>query len=284
MEYPMRKRLIILFVVSASIASCFKDSALIGIFISYKSVNLRFHQSMIWNSTHPFKVIEVPNDDYTLLTMGDSHVGGTTNLDRFFSISKTAYASAVIMVGDLTNGRAGDYALFEQHLPDQDSLASFPIVGNHDLNYEGWNEFYSRFGSSTYIFTVKTPVAKDLCICLDNAGATLGDKQLAWLTNLLETMRSNYRNCFVFAHVNLFRFRHTESTNPPVEELQVLMDLFTRYHVDLVINGHDHRHNSAFFGITWYIIMDALEDGLSNAGYLKLNVNNGKLLFTFEYF
>ena len=30
--------------------------------------------------------------------------------------------------------------------------------------------------------------------------------------------------------------------------------------------------------------MDALEDGLSNAGYLKLNVNNGKLLFTFEYF
>jgi len=220
----MIKRLIILFVVSVSIASCFKDSALIGIFISCKSVNLRFDQSMVWNSTHPFKVIEVPSDDYTLLSMGDSHAGSTINLDRFFNIAKTAHVSAVVMVGDLTNGHAGDYALFEQHLPDQDSLTTFPIVGNHDLHYEGWDEFYARFGSSTYIFTVKTPV----------------------------------------------------------EELQVLLELFTKYHVDMVITGHDHKHNAEFFGITWYIVMDALEDGLSNAGYLKLNVKKGQIVFTFK--
>ena len=34
------------------------------------------------------------------------------------------------------------------------------MAGNHDLFYDGWKEFYSRFGSSTYLFTVKTPDAR----------------------------------------------------------------------------------------------------------------------------
>jgi len=284
MENRAIKRLIILFTVSLTLTSCFKDKALTGMFVSYKSVNLRFEQSVAWNNTHPFKVIEVSADEYTLLCMGDSHVGSTINPDRFFQIAGSTHVSAVIMVGDLTNGHAEDYALFERHLPDQDSLVSFPIVGNHDLFYEGWNEFHARFGTSTYLFRVKTPAATDLCICLDTGSGTLGDKQLSWLTHLLETTRSDYRNCFVFTHDNFFRFRQTESTNPLVEELQVLLDLFARYHVDMVINGHDHQHNSAFFGITWYIVMDALEDGLSNAGFLRLNVKNGNIQFTFEHF
>ena len=282
MENPIFKRLIILLTLSLAFTACFKDNALTGMFASYKSVNLRLGQSMAWNSTHPFKVIEAPSDDYTLLAMGDSHVGSTINLDRFFKIAKTTHATAVVMVGDLTNGRAADYALFVQHLPDKDSLTTFPIVGNHDLHYEGWNEFYTRFGASTYLFTIKTPAATDLFICLDTGGGTLGDKQLAWLTHLLETKRSDYRNCFVFTHDNFFRFRHTESANPLVEELRILLELFTKNHVNMVINGHDHQHNSALFGITWYIVMDALEDGLSNAGYLKLNVKKGQIVFTFK--
>jgi len=284
MENPIIKKLFILFAASQLCSACLKDHALTGMFVSYKSANLRFEQSVLWNSTHPFKVVEVPSDDYTLLSMGDSHVGGTVNLVRLFRIARATQVSAVVMVGDLTNGRAADYAIFEQHLPSQDSLITFPIVGNHDLFYQGWNEFHARFGTSTYLFTIKTPVATDLCICLDTGGGTLGDKQLAWLTHLLGTTRSDYRHCFVFTHDNFFRFRRTVSTNPLVEELQVLIDLFTRYHVSMVINGHDHQHNSALFGITWYIVMDALEDGLSNAGYLRLTITNGNLHFTFEHF
>jgi len=283
MDSPIYKRIIALLIVTLVFTACFKETALTGMFVSYKSVNLRFEQSVAWNSNHHFKVIDVPNDDYTLLSMGDSHVGSTINLDRFFNIARTTNVSAVVMVGDLTNGHAGDYTLFQQHLPDKDTLITFPIVGNHDLHYEGWNEFYTRFGSSTYLFTVKTTVATDLCICLDNAGGTLGDKQLAWLTQLLENTRPDYRHCIIFTHDNFFRFRYTDSTNPLVEELQVLMELFTRYRVDMVITGHDHIHNAKLFGNTWYLTMDALEDGLSNAGYLKLNVKNDGMLFAFEY-
>ena len=94
------------------------------------------------------------------------------------------------MAGDLTTGHEEDYNVFEQHLPQQDSLPAFLIAGNHDLFFNGWKEFYSRFGSSTYLFTVKTPDATDLFICLETGGGTLGDKQLEWLINILQTIRS----------------------------------------------------------------------------------------------
>ena len=95
-------------------------------------------------------------------------------------------AVAVVMVGDLTTGHAEDYALFEQHLPNRDSLPSFLIPGNHDLYFNGWEEFYTRFGSSTYFFTIRTTTATDLFICLDSGGGTLGNLQLDWLKEMLE--------------------------------------------------------------------------------------------------
>ena len=151
-----------------------------GMFISDKSVNQRFEQSIKWNSSRDNQKITVSTDNYFILTMSDSHVGGTKNLDIFLNRAKTINAAAVVMVGDLTTGHTKDYAVFQEHIPTQDSLPSFLVTGNHDLYFDGWNEFYSRFGSSTYFFTVQTPVATDLFICLDTGGGTLGSKQLDW--------------------------------------------------------------------------------------------------------
>jgi 3',5'-cyclic AMP phosphodiesterase CpdA len=186
------------------------------------------------------------------------------------------------MAGDLTTGNSGDYKVFEQHMPDTDSLPLFLMTGNHDLHYNGWQEFYSLFGSSSYVFSIKTPGANDLFICLETGGGTLGDKQLEWLTNILQTIRSNYRNCIVFTHNNFFRTRHTDSTNPLIEELDVLVELFTKYNVNMVVTGHDHKQDSRVFGITTYIVLDALKDGQSNAGYFQLKVKNGIIGYEFE--
>ncbi|MCK5137270.1 MAG: metallophosphoesterase [Bacteroidales bacterium] len=255
-----------------------------GMFISYESVNQRFEQSMEWNAMHPYREIVVPSDDYLILSMGDSHVGGTMNLDTLLSRAITSNASAVVMVGDLTTGHVEDYAVFDQHLPDQDSLPSFLIAGNHDLYFNGWEEFYSRFGSSTFFFTIRTPVATDLYICLDTGGGTLGNMQLDWFKEILESVRPDHRRCVVFTHNNLFRFRRTTTTNPPVEELVVLLELFSEHQVDMVITGHDHFHYTQRFGSTWHIVMDALKDGLSNAGYFQLNLKNGDISFRFVNF
>ncbi|MCJ7446961.1 MAG: metallophosphoesterase [Bacteroidales bacterium] len=280
MEHQLNRILALLLTLPLSISAC-KKLDLVDMIVSDVPVNQRFEQSDEWNALHPFREIVVPSDDYLILSLADCHVGGTKNLDLVLGIAKTTKASAVVMAGDLTSGYSEDYSVFQQHLPNQDSLPTFQIAGNHDLFFDGWNEFHSRFGSSTYIFTVKTPEASDLYICLDTGGGTLGNKQLDWLTNILETERPDYRHCILFTHNNLFRPRHVESTNLLVEELQVLIDLFTRHRVEMVITGHDHKQDALLFGITTYIILDPLVDGADDPGYLQLCMKNSTLEYEF---
>jgi hypothetical protein len=261
-----------------------EESDLTGFFISDESINQRFKQSTEWNASHPYREIIVPSENYFILTMGDSHVGGTINLNTFLNIAKNTNSTAIVAVGDLTTGNASDYDVFQEILPDQDSLPSFLIAGNHDLWYHGWNQFYSRFGSSTYLFTIKTPAAKDLFICLDTGNGTLGEKQLDWLKEILQTYRNEYRYCILFTHNNMFRNRHTLSTNPPVEELHALIELFTIHKVDMIITAHDHIKYEEKFGNTTYITMDALEDGLDYSGYFQLNITDGIMEWEFENF
>jgi hypothetical protein len=86
----------------------------------------------------------------------------------------------------------------------------------------------------------------------------------------------------VFTHNNLFQFRKTLSSNLNVEELNVLLDLFTRYNVEMVVTGHDHEKNASVFGRTTYIQVAALKDGLSNAGYFELTINGNNIEYEFR--
>lgn len=276
MELKLIQRISILAILSLAACTGFEDLS--------ETANQRFIQSIEWNNTHSFKEIFVASDDYSILAMGDSHVGTTKNLDELFNIGKSSQATALVMAGDLTTGKSKDYDTFQEHLPSEDSLPTFLVAGNHDLRTGGWQEFLTRFGSSSYQFTIKTPVAKDLFLCLETGGGTLGDKQLSWLINILNTTRSNYRHCVVITHNNILRPRHTDSTNPPIEETEVLLELFHTFRVDMVITAHDHQRDMQSLGNTSYIIVDALEDGLSNAGYFKIQFENGGLRYEFENF
>jgi len=247
-----------------------------SMFISYESANERFEQSMTWNLQNPFKKIMVSSGSYVIFVMGDSHTGGIKNVNMFFKDALEANASAIVMVGDLTTGKIKDYNIFEDNLINAGDIELFPVVGNHDLYFNGWNEFYSRFGSSTYYFTVKTTDAEDIFICLDSGSGTLGSKQIKWLEQFLDKKRDEYRHCIVFTHNNFFRSRHTMSTNLLVEELYVLLDLFVTYNVDMVITGHDHKKSIEKLGNTTYLVMDALLDGNKNAGYLKIFIDSNK--------
>ena len=269
--------------VVLSVAAC-EEVDMTDMFVNDVPVNQRFEASMEWNDWHPVRIIEVSADDYFIFSLGDSHVGGTRNLDTLFARALSTHATAVVMVGDLTTGHSEDFDALEQHLPHADSMPTFLMVGNHDLYFDGWRAFYSRFGSSTYLFNIRTPVATDLFICLDTGGGTLGRKQLDWLENILEEDRPRHRRCVVFTHNNLFRFRRTASTNPNVEELVVLLELFSEHQVDMVVTAHDHEQYAHEFGHTQHIVMDALKDGLSNAGYFQLNVKAGEVTYRFLNF
>lgn len=245
--------------------------------ISYESVNSRFEQSEEWNTQHPFREINTITDNYTIISLSDCHVGGTENLDTVLNRAVNLNATAVVMVGDLTTGKAEDYEIFNQHISNFNTLELFSIVGNHELFFNGWEQFYSIFGSSTYLFTVKTPDASDLYICIDTGSGTLGTKQMSWLKNILKTERNNYRHCVLFTHNNLFQYRHTLTTNPMIEELRVLLELFIEYRVEMVVTGHDHKKASETLGNTTHITLDALVDYNEDAGYLEININDNNI-------
>jgi len=279
MDFEMKKTILLLLLVF-SFSSC-DQFEMRGFVVAYEQVNERFDQSMDWNYDHPYAQLVVPADDYSIFSMGDSHVGGTENLDFLINEGISSGATAAVFVGDMTTGHIEDYDVFYSHLPEAGVLPYFPIVGNHDLYFDGWKKFQQLFGTTSYIFTVKTPEANDLFICLDSGSGTLGSKQLQWLKNLLKAERSEYRNCIIFTHNNLFRIKRTFSTNPFVEEIRELADLCVRYEIDMVVTGHDHQRNVVTLGNTVHITMDALQDIKEDATYLKLNINQGDLTYQF---
>lgn len=261
-------------------SSC-NDFEMRGFVTSHQSANERFEESDAWNQQNGFTVLNVPHENYIIYSMGDSHVGGTENLDTFFGEAKNNNATAVLMVGDITTGHEEDYNVLEQHLPQKSDLNYFAVAGNHDLYFNGWQHFYSIFGSSSYYFVVNTPTHSDLFIGLETGAGTLGSTQLDWFKKLLGNNREDFRYCTIFTHNNLFRMRQTATTNPMAEEIQALIDLFIRHNVNMVITAHDHKRNTKILGNTTHIIMDALEDTNEEAGYLRLSFSENGIDYNF---
>ena len=276
----MGYKLILISIVLVSMTGCY-ESDMKGMFVGDRSSNERFSDSQTYNNTHPFMDLLSPTESYTILGFADSHLGPTAHLDQMIEDGIDMGAVAVLMAGDLSSGHEKDYQIFEEHLPHPDTLMTFPIAGNHDLYFEGWEHFYHRFGTSTFYFTVTTPSTSDLYVALESGGGTLGSLQLEWLKEVLLTERPNHRKCVIVTHNNLFRFHRTGSTNPQIEELYVLMELFTKHDVNMVITGHDHLRSENTFGLTTHITMDALKDEASNASYLKLDLVDGELVSSF---
>ncbi len=262
------------------IQSCMEDVDLSGFFYTSEGSNERFENSMEWNLLNPPRDIIVNSDNYTFLAGGDSHSGGTTNLDFFIEKAQTPEVSFSIIAGDVTSGLKYDYDTVYKHLTSLATIPYFLCVGNHDLFFHGWETYIDYFGSSTYTFTVTTLSGKDLFICLDTGTGTLGSKQLEWLKETMKS-RGNYRNCVIFTHVNFFRAHRVQSTTLLVEELYVLLDLFADYNADLVIMGHDHWRSVEHLGNTSYITLDAMEDEFESASYMSVSNQNGTLSYKF---
>lgn len=276
----MAKNYIIIALLAIFVAAC-NYTDLGGMFVVGESVNERFEQSMAWNAQNPQQNIVVNTDNYKLYIAADIHVGKTKNLEKFIAKGQTDQADALVFVGDIANGNDYDFENIASVLPDKQIMPWFMMAGNHELYFGGWKHYHKQFGSSSYYFAVETPAAKDLYICVDTGSGTVGSKQLAWLKNILENERAQYRRCVIFTHNNLFRIRRTGSTNPVVEELHVYADLFARHNVDYVITGHDHLRNVFKFGKTTHVTMDAMYDDFFAPSFFVLELKNAVLKHEF---
>jgi predicted phosphodiesterase len=277
MELLMKNRWMLLTAILVTIASCEPID-----FSLPEPADQRFAQSRQLLAEKSTGEITVQSDEYSIMFMADSHAGTTNNLDSVFSIAIATGVSAVCIAGDLTSGDSRDYEVFAGSLPGDDEIPTFVTPGNHDLwSDEGWKAYFELFGPSSYYFTVRTPVTADIFISIDSGTGTLGSKQLEWLEDILQNQRSGCRRCIIFTHNDFLRVRHSEISNPPVEELSVLIDLFTRYHVDMLVAGHDHEPSEELFGITEYVIAGAISDKDEDPNYMILKVEKGNLVNEF---
>ena len=257
------------------LGGCIENVDFSGFITTTDPVEERFYDSKLINDVQSVPaVVNISGDEYRVLIAGDSHVGGTKNLNLLFEDARNSSAGFVVLAGDLTTGKAEAYKTLSDFLTYYPDIRCFTIAGNHDLFFDGWKSYKKYFGSSTYTKTIVTDSDSDLWIFLDSGSGTLGSGQVTWLNTLLETQRSNFRYCNVVTHVNFFRPRYTTSTNPNIEELRVLLPLFAKYKVDNVIMGHDHRRNVENFDGTRYIILDDIQDISQAASYLEISVGN----------
>lgn len=263
--------------------SCTKNIDILGLFMTFnESPDERFAQSMEYNDEHGYDKITVVPDDYEVYVMSDIHVDfSTNNLDCFVSdyLADSVAAPFALCLGDLINA-TGHFDLFDEHVkPVSDAGRKiYYTVGNHDLYFDQWPEFRSRYHTSTYWFEVQTVSgSKDLYIAIDSGNGTLGRDQRNWLENVLKDKQNQgYRHIIVFTHTHFFKKDtsqgHTSNFN--LEETYDLLDLFDRYDVSMVLQGHSHSRDLTTFKDVVYLRVDALEDYALDAYYTILNVGN----------
>lgn len=262
--------------------SCNKND-LSGFFVpSSESVDKRFSMSMRYNEENGFDTIMVDSDDYLLYMMTDVHIENSTeNLDRYVAdyLADTMAAKFSLCLGDLIYGKNRFDSFVQQVKPVADAGRKiYYTVGNHDLYFGQWNDFYDRFGSSTYWFVVQTPGGfKDLYVSLDSGSGTLGVDQRNWLEDVLnEKQNEGFRHIIVYTHTHFFRTNGSPCITGSfaMEETYDLADLFDRYDVTMVLQGHSHyRDLTVFKGVT-YLRLDAMKEGSDEAYYTVLQVGD----------
>ena len=265
------------------LASCGKNIDYLGIFMtSSESPDERFAQSMEYNREHGYDIISGVPDEYKVYVMSDIHVDfSTDNLDRYVSdyLEDTTAVPFSLCLGDLINAK-GHWDYFAEHVkPVTDAGRKiYYTVGNHDLYFDQWYEFFSRFGSSTYWFEVHTVSGiKDLYVAIDSGNGTLGVDQREWLEDILKDKKNQgFRHIIVFTHTHLFKkdMSQGHTSNFNLEETYDLADLFDRYDISMVLQGHSHSRDLTLFKDVIYLRVDALEDHYPDAYYTILTIGD----------
>ena len=250
-----------------------------GLFVaSSPSSDKRFEASVAYHDAQGYPSVVIPTEDYTFYAATDIHVyHSTRNLDKFIAAlsADTGSAPFWINLGDIVDGK-DQMKVFDEHVKAAPQRM-FGTPGNHDLYFGQWKQWQELYHTSSYWFEALLPSgAKDLYLCLDSAGSTLGHRQRAWAEEVLTAARGEYRHIIVFTHTHFFRKDWSQETtsNWSQEETMALTGLFSRCGVSLVLTGHDHfQERTTYMGVQ-YAVLQSLKDGTPDPGYTRCEVGD----------
>lgn len=254
------------------------------------SVDKRFDKSMaLTDGTATAKI--TADESYLFYVCADPHIDSTFDNLRHFAtrLRNDSDARFGIVLGDCADRRniLPNYLEAINYVEDAQAANTpiFSILGNHDIYFDGWNDFYAMLGASVYWFDVECGSSRDLFITLDSASGTLGRKQLKWLRGFLASERSKYRHCVVLTHTNLFYTDNSQtgSGNMALEESAAITDLFSRHDVMLCLQGHDHYREDLTLGGVRYTIVGTIRDEAQKPEYLKICITKAGAEYSWVY-
>jgi len=208
---------------------------------------------------------------YSFAFCGDPHMhakgdGCFDDLDRAV---RTKQIRFVIFGGDLTYlGEEAEYSNFINHC-DALTVPWYPALGNHDIYNGGWSYYWRYMGPSAYSFSGGN--AK--FVVIDSASGKIGDAQMEWIRNQLRDNKQPL--LFVISHMPIYGDSYGTYKFPETEEKQQLIELFEKYEVDFVLQGHYHGYVDIVNNNVRYITSGSFSDGLLDSGqrhFLLVNV------------
>jgi hypothetical protein len=233
------------------------------------TVDERFHLSSSIKS--PYKDAVKGTYIYSFAFCGDPHMcskgdGCFDDLDR---VIKTRQIRFVIFGGDLTYlGEECEYSNFISHTESL-TVPTYPSLGNHDIYNGGWSYYWRYLGPSVYSFNGGN--AK--FVVIDSAGGKIGESQMEWIQDQLRNNKQPL--LFVISHMPIYGNSYGVYEFPETEEKQQLIELFEKYKVDFVLQGHYHGFVDITNNGVRYITSGSFSDGLLDSGirhFLLLNV------------
>jgi len=199
---------------------------------------------------------------YVFAFCGDPHLQAES--DGFFPQLDIAVrekrASFVIFGGDLTYlGKADEYRNFVNHARSL-TVPAYPAIGNHDLYNGGWESYWRYLGPSSYSFYGGN--AK--FIVIDTASGEIGVKQMQWITKELKSNKQPL--LIVISHMPIYGGSHGRDEFPKTEERTQLIELFEKYGVKYVLEGHRHAYVDITVHGVRYITSGSFSEGILDSG------------------
>jgi len=172
--------------------------------------------------------------------MGDSR-NGTTTFGRIAAGAHDAQPAFTLYTGDAVDSGSSPaqwMAWFEAAGPLDSAAPLMPTLGNHEGNAALYFEQFDLPGNERWYSFDWGNVH---VVCLDTE-TTLGGEQGQWLQEDLQAAEANPSITWkvVFFHQPPFSSGLGHGSNLKVRE--AWCPLFDRYHVDLVLSGHEHNY------------------------------------------
>ena len=203
-------------------------------------------------------------DSYSFLVLADTHIEkkDALGLEKLKDVI-AAEDKFVVICGDIS--QTGYKIELEKFIEVADSwgVPCFPVIGNHDVYSDNWNNWRDIIGATRYRIDSDTASL----FVLDSANCYFGDEQLDWLD---KELKSRKERVFVFTHADLFmedtlQFQQFTDVRERARLISIL-----KGRCDIMFMGHSHMGYEKKAGGIQFI---NLEDYVKGRAYCRVKVS-----------